>query len=54
MMGRLERDQGRLFYSFDLDGVVPQDHQVRSIDRVDLSWVRRDLAAEPRAIRRQA
>lgn len=45
MMGRLERDQGQLFYAFDLDAAVPADHQVRAIDRVlDLSWVRRDLA----------
>ena len=46
MMGRVERDQGQLFYSFDLDDAVPKDHQVRAIDRVlDLSWVRHDLAA---------
>jgi transposase len=45
MMGRLERDQGQLFYAFDLEAAVPADHQVRAIDRVlDLSWVRRDLA----------
>lgn len=45
MMGRLDRDQGQLFYAFDLDAAVPADHQVRAIDRVlDLSWVRRDLA----------
>jgi hypothetical protein len=29
MMGRLERDQERLFYSFCLEEVVPDDHQVR-------------------------
>ena len=46
MMGRQERDQGQLFYAFDLDAAVPADHQVRAIDRVlDLSWVRRDLAS---------
>jgi transposase len=45
MMGRLERDQGQLFYAFDLDAAVPADHQVRAIDRVlDLSWLRRELA----------
>ena len=30
MMGRLERDQGQLFYSFCLEEVVPDDHQVRA------------------------
>jgi hypothetical protein len=40
MMGRLERDQERLFYSFCLEEVVPGDHQVRAIASVlDLSWV---------------
>src|SRR3982074_2254825 len=46
MMGRLERDQGQLFYSFNLEEVVPDDHQVRAIARVlDLSWVRAELAS---------
>ena len=40
MMGRLEQDQGQLFYSFCLEEVVPDDHQVRAIASVlDLSWV---------------
>src|SRR3982074_470946 len=40
MMGRLERDQGQLFYSFCLEEVVPDDHLVRAISVVlDLSWV---------------
>ena len=40
MMGRLNRDQGQLFYSFCLDEVVPEDHRVREIAAVlDLSWV---------------
>src|SRR6476646_2817593 len=40
MMGRLERDQEQLFYSFCLEEVVPDDHQVRAIATVlDLSWV---------------
>src|SRR6266436_4399099 len=40
MMGRLERDQEQLFYSFCLEEVVPDDHQVRAIASVlDLSWV---------------
>jgi transposase len=45
MMGRQERGQGQLFYSFDLDKVVPADHLVRQIDNVlDLDWVHRELA----------
>jgi hypothetical protein len=32
MMGRREDGQGRFFYSFDLDTVVPADHLVRQID----------------------
>jgi transposase len=45
MMGRLDRDQGRLFYAFCLDEVVPDDHLVRAIAAVlDLSWVRAELA----------
>ena len=44
-MGRLERDQGQLFYSFCLDDVVPSDHRVREIAAVlDLSWVHSELA----------
>jgi len=45
MMGRLERDQKQLFYAFDLDDAVPDDHAVRQIARVlDLSWVHGALA----------
>ena len=45
MMGRLSQDQGRFFYSFCLDEVVPDDHRVREIAGVlDLSWVRAELA----------
>ena len=45
-MGRLNHDQGRLFYSFHLDEVVPDDHLVREIAAIlDLSWVHRELAA---------
>src|SRR5664279_4480578 len=44
MMGRLNRDQGQLFYCFDLEEAVPEDHQVRRIAEVlDLSWVRAEL-----------
>ena len=45
MMGRLNRDQGQLFYSFCLDEAVPDDHRVREIAAVlDLSWVHAELA----------
>ena len=45
MMGRLNRDQGQLFYEFRLDEVVPEDHLVREICAVlDLSWVHAELA----------
>jgi hypothetical protein len=44
-MGRLERGQEQLYYAFNLDDAVPQDHQVRSIAAVlDLSWVHGALA----------
>ena len=46
MMGQLNRDQGQLFYCFNLEEVVPGDHLVRAIAAVlDLSWVRAELAA---------
>jgi transposase len=46
MMGRLDRDQGQLFYSFCLDEAVPDDHRAREIASVlDLSWVHAELAA---------
>ena len=46
MMGRLNQDQGQLFYSFCLEDVVPADHRVREIAAVlDLSWVRAELAS---------
>ena len=45
MMGRRNQDQGQLFYSFDLDAVVPEDHLVREIAAVlDLSWIHSELA----------
>jgi hypothetical protein len=45
MMGRRKSEQGQLFYAFDLEAVVPGDHQVRRIAAVlDLSWVRAELA----------
>jgi len=53
MMGRSGRDQGQLFYSFNLEEVVPDDHQVRAIAGVlDLSWVRAELAPHYSALGR--
>jgi transposase len=53
MMGRLNRDQGQLFYCFNLDEVVPEDHLVRAIAAVlDLSWVHGELAPHYSAIGR--
>ena len=34
MMGRHSRDQGQLFYSFNLEEAVPSDHLVREIAAV--------------------
>jgi transposase len=46
MMGRLNRDQGQLFYCFNLEEAVPEDHQVRQTAGVlDLSWVHAELAS---------
>jgi transposase len=45
MMGEKSGAQGRLFYQFDLDEVVPADHLLRKIDSVlDLSGLRAQLA----------
>ena len=45
MMGRHNREQGQLFYSFDLDAAVPRDHLVREVAAVlDLTWVYDELA----------
>ena len=45
MMGPRKGEQGALFYEFSLDGHVPADHLLRSIDRfVDHSGLRRQLA----------
>jgi transposase len=45
MMGDRRVDQAALFYEFSLDGHVPADHMLRSIDRfVDLDGVRAHVA----------
>src|SRR3979490_2114332 len=44
MMGRSSQDQGPLFYSFNLEGVVPDDPLVRAPSCVlTLAWVRAEL-----------
>ena len=46
MMGEKRGAQGRLFYEFDLEAMVPQDHLLRKIDVVlDLSGLRAELAS---------
>jgi hypothetical protein len=45
MMGRLKSEQAQLFYQFQLDAAVPEDHLVRKIDAaLDLWWLRSELA----------
>jgi transposase len=45
MMGGNDKPQNELFYAFNLDDVVPQDHLLRHIDRfLDLSDLREHLA----------
>jgi transposase len=45
MMGQQGGGQDRLFYSFNLDDHVPQDHLLRGVDRfLDLSELRQHLA----------
>jgi transposase len=45
MMGHRQVEQAALFYEFSLDGHIPADHLVRSIDRfVELGDLRRELA----------
>ena len=45
MMGSNDKPQDELFYAFNLDEIVPQDHLLRDIDRVlDLSDLLEHLA----------
>jgi len=45
MMGNNDKPQDELFYAFNLDEIVPEDHLLRDIDRVlDLSNLREHLA----------
>lgn len=53
MMGHRQVEQAALFYEFSLEGHVPADHLLRSIDRfVELGELRRELAAFYSAIGR--
>jgi hypothetical protein len=52
MMGSNDKPQNQLFYSFNLDEVVPEDHLLRHIDRfLDFSDLRQHLAAYYRRAR---
>ncbi|WP_139196234.1 transposase, partial [Salinihabitans flavidus] len=45
MMGPRQEAQSALFYEFSIEGHVPQDHLLRSVDRfVDLPGIRQHLA----------
>lgn len=45
MMGHRQVEQAALFFELSLEGHIPADHLLRSIDRfVDLEQVRQDLA----------
>ena len=45
MMGSKDKPQDELFYAFNLDDVVPQDHLLRNIDRLlDFTELREHLA----------
>jgi transposase len=47
MMGRRDRDQGKLFYEFNLDDMVPKDHLLRRMD-VFVTAVLADLPLQMR------
>ena len=45
MLGPRQDTQGAVFYEFSIEGHVPSDHMLRSVDRfVDLSGIRQHLA----------
>jgi hypothetical protein len=55
MMGRLKSEQGQLFYQFNLEDAVPDDHLVRRIDAaLDLSWLRSEVASHYSSMGRYA
>ena len=44
MMGAPVGQQERLFYEFDLEDMVPDDHFLRRIDAaLDLGWLRAEM-----------
>jgi transposase len=46
MMGHRQVEQAALFYEFSLEGYIPADHLLRSIDRfVELGELRRELSS---------
>ena len=46
MLGYLESNQSKLFYSFNLESYVPQGHLLRGIDQyLDLSNLRQHLSS---------
>ena len=51
MMGRLDRDQGQLFYEFSLDEMIPSDHLLRRINV--LATVLADFAPPSKGVLRR-
>ena len=46
MMRPTVGSQDRLFYEFNIEDVVPEDHLLRKIDAVlDLCWLRSELSS---------
>ena len=44
MIGKQDRKQRHLFIVGDIDQFIPEDHILRSVDRMlDLSWLQKDL-----------
>jgi hypothetical protein len=51
MLGRRDRDQGKLFYEFKVDDMIPKDHLLRRMD-VFVSAVLTDLHAQQALLQR--
>ena len=49
MMGRQDRDQGQLFYEFNLDEVIPKEHLLRRMN-VFVTGVLADLHQQLRLV----
>jgi hypothetical protein len=52
MMGRQDRDQGRLFYEFNLDDVIPRDHLLRRMNVFVAAVLNRPAPAARRLLQR--